>query len=121
MAIVVFMPLLAKAPLAYFMAKEGGYDNKHPRAQQNKLTGLGARALAAHQNCFEAICYFAPTVLLVLALDEHTVYTVQLCIAFVITRLLYLGFYWANLHILRSTAWLIGIATLCAHYYLLLN
>ena len=121
MAIIVFMPLLAKSPLAYLMAQEGGYDNKHPRAQQNKLTGLGARALAAHQNCFEAICYFAPTVLLVLALDEHNVFTVQLCIAFVITRLLYLGFYWANWHILRSLTWGLGMATIVAHYWILLN
>jgi uncharacterized MAPEG superfamily protein len=120
-AVIVFMPLLAKAPLAYLMAKEGGYDNRHPRAQQNKLTGLGARAFAAHQNCFEAICYFAPTVLLVLALDEHTVNTAQLCVAFVITRLLYLGFYWANWHVLRSATWLIGMGTIAAHYWLLLD
>lgn len=118
-AIVVFMPLIAKAPLAYLMAKEGGYDNKHPRTQQYRLSGLGARALAAHQNCFEAICYFAPTVLLVLALDEHKVHTAQLCIAFVICRLLYLGCYWANWHILRSVIWLVGMGTLVAHYSLL--
>lgn len=31
------------------MAEEGGgrYDNHHPRAQQARLTGFGARALAA--------------------------------------------------------------------------
>jgi len=119
-AIVVFMPLLAKVPLAYLMAKESKYDNKHPRAQQNRLTGLGARALAAHQNCFEAICYFAPTVILVLAVDEHNVYTAQLCVAFVISRLFYLAFYWANWHILRSTAWVVGMATIVTHYWMLL-
>ena len=119
-AIVVFMPFLAKVPLAWQMSKQSGYDNKHPREQQNKLTGLGARALAAHQNCFEAICYFAPTVLLVLALDEHNVYTAQLCIAFVLARLLYLVFYWANWDKLRSIIWVVGMGTIVAHYWMLL-
>jgi uncharacterized MAPEG superfamily protein len=114
------MPFLAKVPLAWQMSKQFGYDNKHPREQQNKLTGLGARALAAHQNCFEAICYFAPTVLLVLALDEHNVYTAQLCIAFVLTRLLYLVFYWANWDKLRSIIWVVGMGTIVAHYWMLL-
>ncbi|MFW8590554.1 MAPEG family protein [Glaciecola sp. 2405UD65-10] len=120
MAAVVFMPILAKIPLAIQMNKAGGYDNKHPRTQQSKLTGLGARAQAAHENCYEAICYFAPTVLLVLALDEHNVYTAQLCMAFVAARLSYIGFYLANWDIARSLAWAIGMGTLIAHYWMLL-
>jgi uncharacterized MAPEG superfamily protein len=60
MAIVVFMPLFAKIPLALMMHKEGRYDNRHPRGQQNRLEGLGARAKAAHDNCFEAICFLHP-------------------------------------------------------------
>ena len=121
MALVLFMPMIAKVPLAVMMNKQGGYDNRLPRAQQNKLTGLGARALAAHQNCFEAICFFAPTVLLVLALDEHNVYTAQLCVAFVIVRLCYLALYWLNWHVARSIAWGIGMALLVPHYWMLLN
>lgn len=120
-AAVVFMPLLAKVPLAVQMNKQGGYDNKYPRTQQKQLTGIGARAQAAHENCYEAICYFAPTVLLVLALDEHNVYTAQLCIVFVIARLAYLGCYWANWHIARSLSWAVGMATLVAHYWMLLS
>lgn len=119
-ALVVFMPLLAKIPLALEMSKAGGYNNKNPRKQQAALTGLGERALAAHQNCFEAIAYFAPTVVLVMALDEHTVNTAQLCVAFVLSRILYLISYWADWHILRSAFWLIGIGTIVAHYWLLL-
>lgn len=118
--IVVLMPLLAKLPVAIGMAKLGAYDNKHPRAQQAKLEGFSARAYAAHQNCFEAICLFAPSVLLVLALDEHNVYTVQLCIAFVVSRFLYIGFYWANWDKLRSIVWVLGLLTILAHYWMLL-
>ena len=119
-AIVIFMPLIAKIPLALQMSKAGGYDNKNPRKQQAALTGLGERAFAAHQNCFEAIAYFAPTVILVLALDEHTVNTAQLCIAFVVARFLYLICYWCNWHIFRSGFWLLGMATVAAHYWFLL-
>lgn len=120
-AIIVFMPFVAKIPVALEMHKLNGYDNKNPRDQQAKLTGLGARALAAHQNCFEAICLFAPTVLLVLALDEHNVYTVQLCLAYVLSRVLYLVFYWMNWDKLRSIVWVLGIGTLVAHYWMLLS
>lgn len=121
MGIIVFMPLVAKIPVAFAMGKRGKYDNKHPRTQQNLLEGLGARALAAHNNSFEAICYFAPTILLVLALDEHNVYTAFLCVAFVLTRILYLLFYWLNWDKLRSLAWIVGMGTLFAHYWMLLD
>ncbi len=50
--------LLCQGPVAFAMNKLDGYDNKHPREQQSKLTGFGARALAAHQNCFESLPAF---------------------------------------------------------------
>ncbi|WP_395344802.1 MAPEG family protein [Ningiella sp. W23] len=121
MAIVVFMPMFAKIPLAVMMQREGKFDNRYPRQQQNRLEGLGARAKAAHDNCFEAICMFAPTVLLVLAMDSHTVYTVQLCIAFVLLRFVYLLCYWCDWHFARSAVWVLAVATLIAHYVLLLK
>ena len=116
-AVVVFMPLIAKVPLAFAMFKQGKYDNKHPRQQQSSLTGLGARAHAAHQNSFEAICYFAPTILLVLALDAQTIDTVTWSVAFVVLRSFYLFFYWFNWDIARSTVWVLSIATLIPHYW----
>lgn len=118
--IVVFMPILAKVPLAILMHKKGGYDNRQPRIQQKSLDGLGARAHAAHQNCFEATSYFAPTVLLVLAVNALTHTTAYLCVAFVLCRLLYLVCYWLDQHILRSVFWLISIGTVVAHYVYLL-
>lgn len=120
MAIVVFMPFLVKIPVAVAMKNlEGKYDNRHPRTVQSKLEGFGARAMAVHNNCFEAITYFAPTILLVLAMDAHTVYTAQLCVAFVLCRLAYVVCYWANWHIARSSFWILGIGTVAAHYFLI--
>ena len=62
------MILVTKAPVALAQSKEGrGYDNRNPRVQQSRLTGFGARALAAHQNMIEAFPVFAAGVLVVLA------------------------------------------------------
>jgi uncharacterized MAPEG superfamily protein len=65
--IAALLPYLAKVPMAIAMNKLGGYDNNHPRAQQAKLTGFGARACAGHQNAFESLIIFAPAVLLAIA------------------------------------------------------
>ena len=121
MAIVVFMPMLAKVPLAIMMNKQGGYDNRLPREQQKNLEGLGARSKAAHENCFEATTFFAPTILLVLALNAINQTTAYLCITFVVVRLAYLVCYWGDWHLLRSLFWGIGMFTVAAHYYLLLS
>lgn len=54
----------SKVPVAVAQARQAKaegktYDNKHPRAQQAKLTGWGARALAGHKNAFENFAPFA--------------------------------------------------------------
>jgi len=115
------MPILAKVPLALSMNRSGGYDNRLPRLQQNSLSGFGARAMAAHQNCFEAITFFAPTVLVVLALNAVTQTTAYLCIVFVLCRLVYLVCYWLDYHVARSVFWAIGTVTIIAHYGILLS
>ncbi|TGN08150.1 MAPEG family protein [Leptospira ilyithenensis] len=48
-----------KIPVSLAMAKEeGGSDNHYPRDQQARLTGIGKRALGAHQNSIEAFPVF---------------------------------------------------------------
>ena len=63
------LPYAAKIPVAFAMANIGGYDNQHPRSQQAKLEGFGARAFAAHQNAFESLLIFAIACLLAIASD----------------------------------------------------
>ena len=108
--VALLLPLLAKGPVAYSMAKLGGYNNNHPRAQQNKLTGFGARSLAAHQNAFESLILFAPAVILALVTENTNQTVVVLAIIHVIARVLYNIFYLLNIALLRSIVW--GIATL---------
>jgi uncharacterized MAPEG superfamily protein len=112
--LAVLMPYLAKAPLAIAMNKLNGYDNKHPREQQSKLTGLGARALAAHQNCFESLAVFAVALAVVLGTNNVHQVTELLAIAHIILRVLYCIFYYLNLDVLRSLVWFAGLATAVA-------
>jgi len=110
--ISLLLPYLAKGPVAFAMSKLGGYDNNHPREQQSKLTGFGARALAAHQNAFEAVIIFAPAVLLAIA-TQHTGDTIQLfAITHIVSRVIYNLLYLANIGTLRSIAW--AVATFCS-------
>ena len=44
----------------------GGVDNKHPRQQNNLLTGPGARAVAAQQNAWEGFIVYAAAMLALL-------------------------------------------------------
>lgn len=117
LAIVVFLPIVTKGPVAWAMNKEGGYDNAHPRAQQAILKGIGARALAAHQNAFEAVIFFTPAVLMAIVTNKTDDMVQWAAILFVLMRLLYNILYLANLHVLRSICWL--TAMVCCFYIML--
>ena len=100
---------LARIPVTSAMKEQGGYDNHLPRQQQMQLTGLGARAVAAHQNSFEAFILFAVGVLM-----AHTTQTAGwlidcLAIIFVVSRVIYLVCYWKDLAWQRSMVWLVGL------------
>lgn len=105
-AVLIFV---ARIPVAKAMKEQGGYNNHLPRTQQAQLTGFGARALAAHQNSFEAFMLFAVGVLM-----AHTTQTAGwlvdvLAVIFVIARVIYLLCYWADLAWQRSLVWFVGL------------
>jgi uncharacterized MAPEG superfamily protein len=111
--IATVMPILAKAPLAIAMNKmKGGYNNRNPREQQKLLSGFGARAKAAHENCFEALIMFTPGALSVMATNSATSVTGYIAICFVVARLLYLLAYYYDKHLARSLSW--GVGFLCS-------
>lgn len=110
--IAALLPLLAKGPVAYAMNKLGGYNNNHPREQQSKLTGFGARSLAAHQNAFESLIMFAPAVLLAIATNHTGDNIVLLAIVHVCARIAYNIFYLMDIDKLRSLVWF--VATICS-------
>lgn len=102
------MPIVAKMPVALAMHKLGGYDNNHPRQQQANLTGFGERALAAHQNSFEALITFAPAIVLAIALDRTGSLIQYLAITHIVCRFAYIVCYLKNWSTLRSTVWFVG-------------
>lgn len=105
------MLVLTKVPLAVAMNREGrGYDNRNPRQQQARLEGFGARALAAHQNMFEAFPIFTAGVLVALVSGADGAWLPGLSLAFVIARVAYSVCYWVDLPTLRSVFWVIGYA-----------
>lgn len=107
--IATLLPILAKAPLAYAMAKlGGGYDNRNPRGQQAQLTGFGARAKAAHENCFEALIMFTPGVLACIALTKTGFWVGAFAIVFIVARVAFLISYWFDWHYARSGFWAVG-------------
>jgi uncharacterized MAPEG superfamily protein len=101
---------LAKIPVAKAMQEEGrGYDNHHPRAQQARLTGFGARAVAAHQNSIEMFPLFAAGVLMAHVTQTQGWFVDLLAIIFIVSRVLYLFLYWIDKASLRSLVWVIGL------------
>lgn len=107
--IAMLLPYFAKGPVAWAMAKAGGYDNAHPRDQQAKLTGFGARAVAAHQNAFESLLIFAIAVLTVIALNRVNDTTIILAVVHLLSRVAYQFFYLFNKGSLRSLSWFVAI------------
>lgn len=107
--IAMLLPYFAKGPVAVAMAKLGGYDNSHPREQQSKLTGFGARAVAGHQNAFESLLIFGVAALTVLATNNVNVVVEVAAIVHVAARVAYQILYLKDKGTLRSLSWFIAI------------
>ncbi|AVJ55552.1 hypothetical protein C5610_04070 [Idiomarina sp. OT37-5b] len=103
------LPILAKAPVVYFQNRDRGYDNKHPRAQQQRLTGIGARAVAGHYNAYEAFPLYAAAVLATIATDQVSERAIQLAVAFIVLRVAYHVLYLLNADKLRSLVWFFAL------------
>src|SRR5690554_2217869 len=103
------LPIAAKAPVVYFQNRDKGYDNRHPRAQQQRLTGAGARAVAGHYNAYEAFPLYAAAVLLVIVTNQVTALNITLAVGFVALRIGYHILYIANWDKLRSLVWLFAL------------
>jgi len=109
--VAILLPYITKAPLAYAMHQLGGYDNKHPREQQAKLQGFGARALAAHQNSFESLIVFSAAIAIAVATNHTDEFIQYLAIVHVVARILYTVLYLINWDKLRSLVWGLGLFT----------
>ena len=96
--------------VATLAAKSGArFDNARPREWLAQQTGYRSRANSAQQNSFEAFPLFAAAVIVAHLTGAPQPRVDLLAVVFVVARLAHLGFYLANLPMLRSLAWFAGI------------
>jgi uncharacterized MAPEG superfamily protein len=107
--IATFIPFAwAFSGHAFRQRQFGNIDNSHPRVQQASLTGIGARALAAQQNAWEALAMFTPAVLTA-HLNGATAGQASLAaMLFIAARVVHGCLYLADLSTLRSLVWIVG-------------
>jgi len=100
--------------LRVLVKSPGGLDNNHPRTQQSKLEGFGARAQGAHLNGFESFAPFAAGVLACQVAHVDATRVAILSVAFVALRVVYIGLYLGNIAPVRSLTWMAGFGVAVA-------
>lgn len=119
---VAILPYLLGFIGGYFRMRQfGGIDNKHPRQQQAKMEGVGARAIAAHQNSWEALGFFTAAVAVLSFANPtaaHGSTAANLSLGFLATRIAHPILYLANLDLLRSGIFIAGIICVLGLFYL---
>jgi uncharacterized MAPEG superfamily protein len=89
--------------------REGGYDNHNPRAWLASQTDWRARADAAQANSFEALPFFIGAVVIAHQLQAPQTRLDILAVLFVVTRMLYIFMYVADMAHARSLAWTVAL------------
>jgi len=110
--------LLIIATIGLAKARGGGYDNARPRDPAFYQEAFRARALAAHQNGWEALPLFAPGVILAEMRHAPQVTLNALAVAFVLLRAAYVGMYLADKPSARSLVWLCAFAVNLAIFFM---
>lgn len=122
--IAALLPLacawLAKSPGFGKPRREGGFDNREPRAWLARQNGWQARANAAQANSFEALPFFIGAVIIAHQLGAGQTKLDILALLFVTLRVIYVAMYVAGLPTVRSAIWgaalLVNIAILFLGY-----
>lgn len=101
-----FLPLVAAG-----IAKAGrrDYDNADPRGWESRLEGHRRRAVAAMDNTYEALPFFAAAVIVAHQLDAPQGRLDALALAWLALRLLYIGLYVGDRAGARSLVWLAAV------------
>ncbi|MEZ5571309.1 MAG: MAPEG family protein [Halioglobus sp.] len=120
--VLCILPITCAWIAGYHRQKQfGNVDNKEPRTQSLKLTGAGARAVAAQSNCWEALAVFSAAILAVFisGIDLQSIATLTL--VFVLLRIVYIALYLADQDKLRSLSFLGGFGICMYLFYLALS
>lgn len=111
----IFPFVMATIAGVYRRKQLGNYDNKNPRGQYAELTGVGARAVAAQQNCWEALAIYSAALLAVFVSGAQPTYLAMAAVVVLVCRVLYCIFYLANIDLLRSL--IFGLSILPSFYW----
>jgi uncharacterized MAPEG superfamily protein len=98
--------------------REGGYDNREPRAWLAKQSGRAARANAAQLNSFEALPLFIAGALVAQSNGANQAWVDGLALAFIAARVAYIALYLADQQMLRSLVWALGFGLCAAMFFL---
>lgn len=105
------MPYLMTCISGYYRKKQlGKVDNQNPREQYTQLHGIGARAVAAQQNSWEALAIYSTSLLAIVASGVVVEFLAQAAIIVLVARLFHAVFYLTNLDKLRTLCFAIAIA-----------
>ncbi len=96
---------LAKWGMFNKPAREGGYDNRNPRAWLGQQTDWRARANAAQANSFEALPFFIGAVVIAHQLGAHQGRLDVMAFIYIVLRLMFVMMYVADLSTVRSLVW----------------
>jgi uncharacterized MAPEG superfamily protein len=120
LAVVALLPYVCSWVAGYFRYRQfGTLDNKTPRLQQAGLEDVGARAQAAQANAWEALPFFTAAVVIshLAGADAHK--AALLSETFVVTRILHPILYVADLDVLRSIVF--GLGLVCVVWLFLIS
>lgn len=110
--IAVLLPYVLSTLGGYLRVKQfGSLDNKHPRAQSAALEGVGARIYAAQANAWEALPVFASAVFVAQFSGVDPTAAATPAVVFVLARIAHPILYAANLDVLRSLIFLVGLGS----------
>jgi uncharacterized MAPEG superfamily protein len=120
--VLCILPLACAWIAGYYKHQQlGKVDNKEPRTQSMKLTGVGARAVAAQGNSWEALAVFSAAVLAVFISGRSLDSIATPALAFVGLRVIYIPVYLTNQDKLRSLVFLVGYGICMYLFYLALS
>jgi uncharacterized MAPEG superfamily protein len=110
--------LLPYVTVGFAKGGSSAYENGDPRTWAGRQDGWRKRAIAAHQNHFEAFAPFAAGVIVASIAHAPQPLVNGLAVAFILFRVIYTAIYLKGLATLRSTVWSFGllcvIALFCA-------
>ncbi|WP_448683297.1 MAPEG family protein [Pseudomonas nicosulfuronedens] len=113
--IAIFLPYVGTSLAKFTGGDFGPRQNHDPRTFLATLEGYRKRANAFQMNSFEVTPAFAAAVIIAYLVNNAEPATIdRLAIAWVTSRLLYLIFYIADLALLRSLVWFLGMGLIIA-------